>query len=99
MRSLLENVRVFYRYDCCWPYAASFYLTLVIYYLDFFVTGTRCHWASPVAYGILLAYYLYNVRRYFQGRVLAKNARFLLSFLSFKIAVWGSVLCALYGIR
>ena len=99
MRTLIKDVGVFYKQDCCWPYALSFYLTLLIYYLDFFATGTRCHWASPVAYGILLAYFLYNLRLYSQGKIQAVNAPFAFSFLSFKIAVWGLVLCLLYVIR
>lgn len=99
MRALIKNIDVFYKQDCCWPYAVSFYLTLLIYGLDFFRAGARCHWASPVAYGILLAYFLYNLHLYFRGKIKATNAPFALSFLSFKIAVWGLVLCLLYVLR
>jgi hypothetical protein len=98
-RYLIKDIFVFYRHDCCWPYAVSFYLTLIIYYLDFFTVATDRHWASPVAYGVLFVYFLYNLRRYFQGRIQAKNAQFLRSFLSFKITVLGLVLCLLYALK
>lgn len=99
MRSLIKHIHAFYKYDCCWPYAVSFFLTLMIYYLDFFRAGTRCHWASPVAYGILLAYFLYNLHLYSRGKIKATNAPFALLFLSFKLTVLGLVLCLLYVLR
>ncbi|MFH1799699.1 MAG: hypothetical protein ABH891_02465 [Candidatus Omnitrophota bacterium] len=96
---MIKNIYVFYKHDCCWPYAVSFYITLVIYGFDFFGAGTRFHWASPVAYGVLLAYFLYNVHLYFQGKIQAKNPQFALAFLSFKVTVLGSVLFLLYAMR
>ena len=69
-----------------------------MYWMDFFIVNTRYHWASLVAYGIILAYYLYNVHFYFQGKLNTKNARFFMAFLSSKVIVWGFVLILLYAI-
>ena len=99
MLSLIKNIRTFYRDDCCWPYAVSFFLTLIIYGFDFFVVDTSCHWASPVAYGILLTYFLYIIHLYFQNKIRKKAPTFFIAFLSFKVTVWGLVLFLLYAIR
>ncbi|MDD5156377.1 MAG: hypothetical protein PHF11_07870 [Candidatus Omnitrophica bacterium] len=95
----IRDIYGFYRHDCCWPYAASFFLVLVIYWLDFFVAGLPYHWASLSAYGTLLVYYLYSARLYSQGRIRAKNTHFFMGFLSFKIILWGALLVFLYLIR
>ena len=92
LKQLTKNIYEFYRYDCCWPYAASFFLTLGIYRIDLFRGHRSTPMASVAAYGILLAYYLYNLRRYAQGRLTARNNQFFISYLSFKILVWGSLL-------
>ena len=89
----------FYRYDCCWPYAVSFLLTLVIYWLDFFIVNTHYHWVSLFVYGIILDYYLYNVSRYFRDKIKAKNVKFFIAFLSSKIILWGFILVLLYLIK
>lgn len=99
MQLFIKNIYEFYRYDCCWPYAVSFFLVLSIYCLDFFIVNTRHHWASLVAYGIILVYYLYNVSLYFQNKVKAKNTKFFAAFLSSKIIIWGCILALLYVIR
>jgi len=99
MRSLIKSIDQFYRHDCCWPYAVSFYLTLIIYWFDFFVANSSRHWASPVAYGILLAYFLYIIHLFLLNKLENKNRTFFVGFLSFKVIVWGSVLLLLYGIR
>jgi len=99
MRSLIKNIRMFYRHDCCWPYAASFFLTLIIYWDDFFVANTHAPWASLAAYGILLAYFLYIIRLYLQKKIEKKNTPFFIGFLSFKVMVWGIVLGLLFAIR
>ena len=99
MPSIIKNIVVFYRYDCCWPYAASFFLALIIYWLDFFVTDTRRHWASLVAYGIIFAYFLHIARLYFQNKIEKKNTKFFAVFLSSKVALWGFVLALLYAMR
>jgi len=96
MQSLLKNIYEFYRQDCCWPYAASFFLTLIIYWLDFFIVPTRCHWASPLAYGVILAYYLYIVYLYFQNKAKTAKARFFMTFLSSKVVIWGLILTFIY---
>ena len=94
-----KNIYEFYRYDCCWPYTASFFLALSIYWLDFFIVNTHYHWVSLVAYGIILAYYLYNVHLYLQGKVKTKNTKFSAIFLSSKIILWGFILALLYLIK
>lgn len=99
IRLFIKDIYEFYRYDCCWPYAASFFLTLGIYWLDFFVADTPYHWGSLAAYAVIFAYYLYNLRLYFQGKVMMKNSRFSLVFLSSKITIWGAMLVALYLIK
>jgi len=99
MRLFIKNIYEFYRHDCCWPYAASFFLVLSIYWLDFFIVNIRQHWASLVAYGIILVYYLYNVSLYFRNKVKTKNAKFFVVFLSSKIIIWGFILSLLYTIR
>lgn len=69
-----------------------------MYWLDFFIVNTRYHWASLVTYGIILAYYLYNVHLYFQGKAETMNTRFSMAFLSFKVALLGLILILLYAI-
>jgi len=99
MRAFIQNIIRFYRQDCCWPYAASFFLALIIFWQDFFIVKTRFHWASLVAYGILLAYYLYNVRLYFKGRTKPIISKFSIGFLSAKVLTWGAVLIVLYVVN
>lgn len=99
MQLFIKNIYEFYRYDCCWPYAASFFLTLSIYWLDFFIVHTRHHWGSLVAYGIILVYYLYNIFLYFQSKVKTKNSKFFAVFLFSKIIIWGFILALLYATR
>ncbi|MFH1208058.1 MAG: hypothetical protein V1673_00685 [Candidatus Omnitrophota bacterium] len=99
MRSLLKNIYTFYRYDCCWPYAASFFLALIVFWQDFFVVSTRYRWASLVAYGIILAYYLYIIHLYFQGKTEKRNLKFFVGFLSFQTVIWGVVLALLFVVK
>lgn len=96
MRTLLENICAFYRRDCCWPYAVSFFLVLIIYLLDFRFANTPFHLASLAAYVIILAYYLYNLRRYFTTGLNTKNDPFFIRYLSLKIILWGLLLAYLY---
>jgi len=99
MRLFIKNVVVFYRHDCCWPYAASFFLALIIFWLDFFMADTHRHWASPIAYGIILAYFLYIIHHYVQGRIKKTNTKFFIAFLSCKVILWGFLLFLLCAIR
>lgn len=99
MQSLLKNIYTFYRYDCCWPYAASFFLALIVFWQDFFVVGTCSHWASLVAYGIILAYYLQIIRLYSQGKTEKRNLKFFIGFLSLQTVVWGGVLALLFAVK
>jgi hypothetical protein len=99
MRVLLKNIYTFYRHDCCWPYAASFFLTLIIFWQDFFAVGTRYHWASLVAYGIILAYYLDIMRLYFQNKTEKKNLGFFVAFLSCQTILWGILLVLLCVVK
>ena len=96
MMLFIKKVFQFYRHDCCWPYALSFFLALIIYGLDFFIVNTRYHWASLAAYGIILAYYLYIASLYHRGKVKAKDDKFSVKFLSAKIIIWGLILILLY---
>ena len=96
---LAGNICDFYRHGCCWPYAVSFFLVLIIYWLDFFFVNTRCNSASLAAYGIIFAYYLRNVRLYAQAKIKAANAGFFIIFLSSKITVWGLILVSLYLLK
>jgi len=99
MRSLLKNIYTFYRYDCCWPYSASFYFALIVFWQDFFVVGTRYHWASLVAYGIIFVYYLDILRVHSQHEFEKKNPEFFIGFLSFKMITWGALLALLFVVK
>lgn len=98
IQSFIKNIYEFYRHDCCWPYAISFFLVLSIYWLDFYIVNTRYHWPSFVAYGVIFVYYLYNIYLYFQGKIKtnAKNPKFFMVFLSSKVIIWGFILTLLY---
>lgn len=98
-QSFIKNIYGFYRHDCCWPYAASFFLALIIYWSDFFIVNTRHHWPSLAAYGVIFAYYLYIVNFYFQSKIKTINAEFFMAFLSFKVIIWGFILALLFVIR
>jgi len=92
LRKLAKNIYKFYRYDCCWPYALSFYLALVIFYLEAVVIKNPSKWASILSYTILLAYYLWN-RKLFDRSTLnqKRNLSFFMSFLTTKIVMWGCI--------
>lgn len=95
MVALLKNIYQFYRYDCCWPYSVSFFLVLIIYWLDFFIVNISNHWVSMVSYGVIFAYYLYNVFLSAKGRIKAGDKIFFIVFLSSKIIIWGFMLALL----
>lgn len=98
MRTLLKNIAVFYRHDCCWPYSLSFYLVLVIFGMDFRGAATPYHWVSFFSYGTLLAYYLYILYLYFRKDITImekKNPGFFIKFLSAKAVLWGVLLALL----
>jgi hypothetical protein len=61
--------------------------------------NTPHHWASPVAYGIILAYFLYIVYLYSRGKIEKRNTKFFMAFLSYKVMIWGFLLGLLYAIR
>ncbi len=96
IRLFFRNIYQFYRYDCCWPYAVSFLLVLFIYWLDFFIVKTRTHYVSLAGYGIIFAYYLYNLVLYLKGKIKAKGLKFFIRFLSVKIIILGFILTLLY---
>jgi len=87
----LKKLFNFYRNDCCWPYALSFYLLLIIYWLDFITPGKTYHLSSYFSYAVVLAYYFYIVYRYFKKKITDKN-EFFIKFLSLKIIIWGILL-------
>ena len=60
--SVAAKIYRFYRSECCWPYALSFLLALLIYILDFYYADTVWMSSSILSYVILFSYYLYNVR-------------------------------------
>ncbi|HBA60123.1 MAG TPA: hypothetical protein DCZ92_04780 [Elusimicrobia bacterium] len=95
-RKFFRNVYWFYRFDCCWPYALSFFLVLVIYWLDFFFARTPYRLASLTAYLIILAYYLYNLRCFFTTGLNTRDDAFFIKYLSSKIIIWGLLLLSLY---
>jgi len=90
-----KKIYRFYRYECCWPYAVSFFFVLVIYWLDFVVAKKSDHWGSYLAYAIIFTYYLYILYRYFRGKISIDNPKFFIGFLTFKIIVWGVILALL----
>ncbi|MBN1493298.1 MAG: hypothetical protein JW938_04055 [Candidatus Omnitrophica bacterium] len=93
IKKLSKNIYKFYRFDCCWPYSVSFYLVLIIFYLEACVIKNPSKWASIVSYGILLAYYLYIRKLYAERRLTQKrNESFLMLFLTAKIIIWGCIL-------
>ena len=96
LKAFFGNVYAFYRRDCCWPYALSFFFVLVIYWLDFFFAHTPYRLASFCSYAILLAYYLYNLRLFFTTGLDTGNDAFFIGYLSSKIIAWGLMLVLLY---
>ncbi|MCX5701554.1 MAG: hypothetical protein NTW64_01030 [Candidatus Omnitrophica bacterium] len=91
-KSLFNKIYNFYRYDCCWPYAVSFLLVLVIYRIDFIDVNRIYHWESIFSYGIIFSYYLYNLHLYYQKKIVSSDTRFFIRFLTFKIFIWGFIL-------
>jgi hypothetical protein len=96
MHSLFGNIRTFYMRDCCWPYAVSFWLVLIIFWQDFSNANRHVHGASLVAYGIILGYYLYILHLYFRKKLVKENMGFFLAFLSAKILILGILLIFCY---
>lgn len=93
IKRLAKNLYVFYRYDCCWPYAVSFYLVLFVYWREAVVVRDPSKWASILSYAILLFYYLYLQKKNKTGMLKEKrNVSFFMSFLTFQIIVWGLLL-------
>jgi hypothetical protein len=93
--TLGENLAHFYRKECCWPYAVAFFLTLIIYAMEWQIIDSRLPWASITAYAILTAYYWYNVWQYHTGILDGENLRFFIRFLGLKIFLWGIALLCL----
>ena len=93
--SILAKVARFYRDECCVPYAISFYLTLIIYVLDFHLAPKPLIWPSATSYAILTAYYVQIIARYRQIAREKDDPKFFISFLTLKIVLWGILLIAL----
>lgn len=93
--SILARVARFYRDECCVPYAVSFYLTLIVYLFDLRLAAKPLIWPSATSYAILTAYYIQNIRRYRHKTFRAHDPKFFISFLTFKIVLWGIFLIAL----
>lgn len=98
-KPLFHKIYNFYRRDCCWPYAISFLLVLMIYRFDFIEPKKSCHWESIFSFGILFSYYIYNLRLYFRGKIAASDPQFLIGLLSIKIFAWGLILVLLFILR
>lgn len=82
----------FYRYDCCWPYSLAFILTLIIYWLDFFSSSQTKYWPSLTAFGLIFAYYLYNLYLAAKGRLKNNQDGFFIKLLTLKIIIWAAIL-------
>ena len=92
---LVRNIRRFYARECCWPYGISFYLTLLIFYLDLVLSPHPQALPSMFAYGIITAYYFQNIRYYRKNLLSSENPGFFIGFLTFKIVTWGIILAIL----
>ncbi len=86
----------FYRHECCVPYTISFVLTLVIYYVDFFIYEKLLLWPSIISYSVLTAYFAYIMVQYFKGKIPYEEPKFFVSVLGAKIFIWGAVLAGLF---
>lgn len=92
MALFFRKIYDFYRRECCWPYALSFFLVLVIYWLDFSVERNQTPWASFISYAVIFSYYIYNLYFYVKSKIFTKAGGFFIGFLSAKILLWGLLL-------
>ncbi|HLD29861.1 MAG TPA: hypothetical protein VJC03_05925 [bacterium] len=92
IKSVLKKVFVFYTKDCCWPYALSFYLVLLLYAEDFLLSERPMIWPSVLAYMILWGYYRYNRHMYRINKIDAVDIIFFIRYLALKIYAWGILL-------
>ncbi len=93
--TMIGKIYRFYRHECCVPYTISFILTLVIYYLDFFVYEKLLLWPSFASYSVLAAYFVYIMVQYYRGLIPYEEPRFFVAVLTVKISVWGLALALL----
>ena len=94
-KKIPEKLYRFYRHECCWPYALSFPLVLVIYAIDFFGHEDPLRWPSIASYSIIAGYYLRNVRLYKNEALVSDDPGFFISLLTFKIVLWGVIMLGL----
>ena len=85
-----SKIRQVYFMDICWPYTASFYLTLVIFFIEYWFNGSL-GWHSFGAYFILIAYYLVNLFYYLTSRLSSINPLLFIQILTLKILIWGFI--------
>ncbi len=85
---IMKKIALFYGKDCCWPYALSFFLVLIMYVGQAVCRDSYGLYMSAVAYLVLFSYYLYNVRLYKRGKLTAYDLPFFIRFLTFKIVIW-----------
>lgn len=94
-KTLAGNIWRFYARECCWPYGLSFYLVLLIFFLDFVLSPQPQIVPSMAAYGIVTAYYFQNIRYYRNKVLVSEDPHFFIRFLTCKIIVWGCILAGL----
>lgn len=94
-QTLARKIWRFYARDCCWPYSLSFYLVLLIFFLDFVLSSQPQVKPSLAAYGIITAYYLQNIRYYRNKVLVSEDPQFFIRFLTCKILLWGCILSLL----
>ncbi|MBF0502395.1 MAG: hypothetical protein HQM09_19810 [Candidatus Riflebacteria bacterium] len=95
METLLKKIWRFYAKECCWPYGLSFYLVLLIFFIDFILSPRPQVMPSVFAYGVIASYYFQNIRYYRSKILVSEDPLFFIGFLSFKIMVWGCILVLL----
>ena len=77
--------------EICWPYNASFWLTLLIYLADLKGKG-HPGWASFIACAILSAYYLLNLYYFKKGALTSAYPPLFMLVLTFKLSLWIAIL-------
>ena len=94
LNDFLKRIKNFYLKDMCWPYSLSFALTLVIYFVEF-VFSRSIGLASIIAYFVLFAYYIKNLKLYKNKELKVQDPDFFILFLTAKIIAWTAILIAL----
>ena len=96
--SIFKKLELFYTVDCCWPYSAAFFITLIIFYINLIYSNKTLLWPSITAYTVLFAYYLYNLFLFLKTPSVFKYPKIFIEVLTAKIIIWGIILFLLSAV-